>query len=420
MKYITIEAKTYEEAVKKARQQYGDRLRIHSRRDVYVKGIFGLGQNKICELTCFLTGEPEEEQPKEQQQEHTEEQLKEPVKEPEKESVKESVKEEPEEEHLIDELIGQEESLKEDVLPEERSDYEQLKIKKQEEELNKAKEEGKQLLEKAKVILGKNDFTSNSCSVILKELENILNEALPAVPSQEDFETALLDKIVGSITVDHEFQQNIPPVCAVVGTPSSGKTTTIAKMVGLFSSMPTSDLRKYSAVIAIDPPEASYDSLKKIGVAMEIPVSEVSDANDLMSEISVVRNRDIIFLDVTSGSMDSNNVDSKVYQLLSTLTDDKKPGYLMTVPASAKNSDIEAAFEVNRPFGIKGILVTKLDETTTVGNIISICIDKKLPLVFFTDGKKIPRDIKKASSTALALYLKGFSINIRKIIGVDY
>ena len=55
--YITIVAPTYEEAVRKARDQYGDRLRIHSRKDVVSKGFLGITKSKHCELTCFLAGE---------------------------------------------------------------------------------------------------------------------------------------------------------------------------------------------------------------------------------------------------------------------------------------------------------------------------------------------------------------------------
>ena len=54
--YITIVAPTYEEAVRKARDQYGDRLRIHSRKDVVSKGFLGITKSRYCELTCFLAG----------------------------------------------------------------------------------------------------------------------------------------------------------------------------------------------------------------------------------------------------------------------------------------------------------------------------------------------------------------------------
>ena len=58
MNCITIVASSYEEAVKEAREQYGDRIRIHSRKDVVTSGFLGIGKKRHCELTCFLVDEP--------------------------------------------------------------------------------------------------------------------------------------------------------------------------------------------------------------------------------------------------------------------------------------------------------------------------------------------------------------------------
>ena len=57
MKYITIVAPTYEDAVRSARDQYGSSIRIHSRKDVVTKGFLGFGKKRHCELTCFLAEE---------------------------------------------------------------------------------------------------------------------------------------------------------------------------------------------------------------------------------------------------------------------------------------------------------------------------------------------------------------------------
>ena len=54
MNYITITAPSYEDAVRQAREQYGDKLRIHTRKDVVKKGFLGIGKTKHCELTCYL------------------------------------------------------------------------------------------------------------------------------------------------------------------------------------------------------------------------------------------------------------------------------------------------------------------------------------------------------------------------------
>ena len=63
MNCITIVAPSYEEAVKEAREQYGDRIRIHSRKDVVTSGVLGIGRKRHCELTCFLVDGPDSGKP---------------------------------------------------------------------------------------------------------------------------------------------------------------------------------------------------------------------------------------------------------------------------------------------------------------------------------------------------------------------
>ena len=64
MKYITIVAKDFEEAVRKAREHYGPALRIHSRRDVMARGGFlWMGKRTHVELTCYLADSLKAEEP---------------------------------------------------------------------------------------------------------------------------------------------------------------------------------------------------------------------------------------------------------------------------------------------------------------------------------------------------------------------
>ncbi|MDD2406948.1 MAG: hypothetical protein PHU24_10910, partial [Sphaerochaetaceae bacterium] len=55
MKYVTISAENYDEAVQRARKEYGSSIRIHSRRDLTVRGGFlWLGKKSRVEITCYL------------------------------------------------------------------------------------------------------------------------------------------------------------------------------------------------------------------------------------------------------------------------------------------------------------------------------------------------------------------------------
>jgi hypothetical protein len=75
---------------------------------------------------------------------------------------------------------------------------------------------------------------------------------------------------------------------------------------------------------------------------------------------------------------------------------------LLTVTAGARYRD---TLDVVARFGaipFDGLLVTKLDETTTYGPILNLLHRTSKPLTYLTDGQNVPRDIAVATSEALA------------------
>ena len=62
-------------------------------------------------------------------------------------------------------------------------------------------------------------------------------------------------------------------------------------------------------------------------------------------------------------------------------------------------------------FGYNSIIFTKLDETSHIGNIISLTAEKNKSMLLFTTGQKVPRDIEKASVLKLLMLLSDFNID---------
>jgi flagellar biosynthesis protein FlhF len=87
----------------------------------------------------------------------------------------------------------------------------------------------------------------------------------------------------------------------------------------------------------------------------------------------------------------------------------------LAVSASMKKIDIDKVFEQFKMFNITSVIVTKTDETQTIGNILSICHDRRVPLLFITDGQMVPRDIHKASSAFVLSLLRGFNMDFNSL-----
>ena len=57
--------------------------------------------------------------------------------------------------------------------------------------------------------------------------------------------------------------------------------------------------------------------------------------------------------------------------------------------------------------GTTGIIVTKLDEATALGNLLSIGQVCGLPISYLTDGQNVPDDIQVATSRKVAEMMLG-------------
>jgi flagellar biosynthesis protein FlhF len=84
---------------------------------------------------------------------------------------------------------------------------------------------------------------------------------------------------------------------------------------------------------------------------------------------------------------------------------------LLAVSATTKYNDLEEILQQYEPFKYASVIITKLDETSQIGNIISVAEKKKKSISFITDGQKVPQDIEKASIMRLLMQISEMHIN---------
>jgi flagellar biosynthesis protein FlhF len=68
----------------------------------------------------------------------------------------------------------------------------------------------------------------------------------------------------------------------------------------------------------------------------------------------------------------------------------------LVVAATSQLAGLEETINVFRGIDLDGAIITKLDETTSIGPAISAMIEKRLSLAYVSDGQRVPEDLHLA------------------------
>lgn len=196
-------------------------------------------------------------------------------------------------------------------------------------------------------------------------------------------------------------------VVALVGPTGSGKTTTIAKLAAQYAQKHGADK---VAMVTIDSYRiAAYDQLATYGKILGCPVKKAANAQELSDVLYQFRNKQLVLVDTAGfGQRDARLI--KQLETLNANTGMKIDKYLV-VQANTQRQVLEKTFTAFQQDMMKGCIFTKLDECYSLGEIVSVAIQKRLPVSYLTDGQRVPEDLKLASakfivSAAAKLYKK--------------
>lgn len=283
---------------------------------------------------------------------------------------------------------------------------------------DKAKTDKEELLEYAQNILIKNDFSKRymqkALSSVSRELD-IRYENSEVKCTKNDVELMLVDYIISTLKVDMDTQVHPPRIIVLLGPTGVGKTTTIAKIAALFGYNENKVMNKNVGMITLDTFRVgAYEQSKAFARALGLPCEKASDEKEFYTVLETYRDKDLILVDTLGKSPKDTNLAVRLKTLLSVPPKEDTKCYLV-VSASMKSSDISSALEQFLAFSPQSLIVTKIDETETIGNVLSISDAKHLSLLFITDGQLVPQDIHPVSSSFVLSMLKGFSIDFSSI-----
>ncbi len=255
---------------------------------------------------------------------------------------------------------------------------------------NKNKEESELQQEKA----SNSDIYFKEVKERLRELDiskDIVEELLETikiniqVSSIDEIMNGIKEELGATIKID---SSEINGTIALVGPTGVGKTTTIAKLAGDLALVK----KKKIGLITVDTYRiGAVEQLKTYADIMNIDFKVVFSLAEMEEAINSMKECDVILLD-TTGRSSKNTM--QVLELKAFLDRAKVDNAYLVVSATTKSGDMDIIANGFSNIKYKGLVLTKLDETSTYGSILNICRRTQVPIKFITVGQNVPDDIK--------------------------
>ena len=178
-------------------------------------------------------------------------------------------------------------------------------------------------------------------------------------------------------------------VIAMVGPAGMGKTTTLAKLAARY-------VLKYGAqnlaLVSMDSFRiGAQEQLKTLGRILNVPVTYVDPGESLAQALEPLLRKRVVLIDTAGLQASDPALRMQLESLASRGIASKN--YLVLATTSQKQV-LTAAYHSYKRCGLAGCILTKLDETASLGEVLSLAISHELPVAYLTDGPRIPDDLQ--------------------------
>ncbi|WP_281556584.1 flagellar biosynthesis protein FlhF [Thalassomonas sp. RHCl1] len=232
---------------------------------------------------------------------------------------------------------------------------------------------------------------------VTEQLADQIAGYVPANVNEEDAWEQACELMARQINTTNNDIIHRGGVVALVGPTGVGKTTTVAKLAARFAQIHGAD---QVAMISTDTYRiGGYEQLATYGRIIGCQVKQAKDAQALDALIQQFGKKKLILID-TAGM---GQRDMRLAQHLTTLIANARVrirNYLV-LGANAQQRVMQENVERFKKVPLSGCIYTKLDESLSIGEIISTSIQNGLPISYLTDGQRVPEDIKVANAEKL-------------------
>ena len=183
-----------------------------------------------------------------------------------------------------------------------------------------------------------------------------------------------------------------PKIVLFMGPTGVGKTTTIAKLAGDF----TMAQKKKVALLTADTYRiAAAEQLRTYANILEAPFRVIYTAEDAKQAVQDFQNFEYIFVDTAGHSHKNQEQMENMQKLFEAVQEAGEYQTFLVLSATTKYRDLIRIVSSYKEVTDYQLIFTKLDETSTFGNLLNLKLYADVPIAYVTCGQNVPDDIEQ-------------------------
>lgn len=382
-----FQGKTEQDAVEAAKKELGNGVVVMNVKEIKKNGFFAPFQKKIVEVTVALEEEPDRVLPAKKEA---------PAKVPTPQIYEalESIIREKDggTDKAIEEKLENLQSLLEKQL--QMTETEKDKDKETEDEVQEsAKEQEDSNVRFLKLLyqtMLENEIKEQYANQIIDELDQMLKPNMPIDYILSNVYQKMILKFGQSSVIKPSERK--PKLIYFIGPTGVGKTTTIAKLASRYSV----DEKMKVALFTTDTYRiAAAEQLRTYANILEVPFRVIYTPEEMRERIEEFPKYDYIFVDTTGHSHQNEEQQNATKEIINAIDENLEKEIYLVVSATTKYKDLMNIADNYSAITDYKLIFTKLDETTSLGNLFNLKLYTGAQMAYITCGQNVPDDIEE-------------------------
>ncbi|MBQ0028056.1 MAG: flagellar biosynthesis protein FlhF [Lachnospiraceae bacterium] len=183
-----------------------------------------------------------------------------------------------------------------------------------------------------------------------------------------------------------------PKIVYFVGPTGVGKTTTIAKIA---SKLCVEDRKRVALLTADTYRIAAAEQLRTYANILEVPFRIIYSPGEVEQALEEFHEYDYILVDTAGHSHHNEEQKNNTNLMIHAVDEMAECEVYLVLSATTKYRDLTSIADTYKEMSDYRIIFTKLDETTSFGNLLNLKLYTGFELSYVTYGQNVPDDIDR-------------------------